>query len=164
VTRCGASSSADRGWTTAPYADLARRRSVPAIKRKRLLAAGNLSIAIVAATPWAERRSAVRCVAPRPDDPHLAGPCGFAHETREGRRCRPARGCVGRLHPCGSDSDIEADPAGGVADRGPATDGAGRAVDPGEQAVTGELLVMTRESPAPPTSWPQSSRLRAEPA
>ena len=43
-------------------------------------------------------------------------------------------------------SDIEADLTGGVADRAPATDGAGGAVEGGEHAVTGEPFLVTREA------------------
>ena len=76
----------------------------------------------------------------------LAGLRGFADATGEvdGDACEFG---ATSLDFTGVDPDpnLEADLAGGVADRGAATDGAGGAIEDGEDAVTGELLLVPRE-------------------
>jgi hypothetical protein len=76
----------------------------------------------------------------------LAGLCGVADATCE------VDGDAGELGTAsfdftGVDPDphVEADLAGGVADRGPTTDRAGRPIEGGEYSVAGESLFMARE-------------------
>jgi hypothetical protein len=75
-----------------------------------------------------------------PRHEHLTRLCGFAHTAcqvdGDARQLGAASFDFTGVDP---HSDIEADLAGGVADRGPTTDRAGGAVEGGEDAITGEL-------------------------
>jgi hypothetical protein len=77
---------------------------------------------------------------------YLAGLCGFADAMGE------VHGDAGEFGAASfdftgvdADPDFEADLAGGVADRGSAAEGAGGSVEGGEDAVTGESLMLARE-------------------
>ncbi|HET6773552.1 MAG TPA: hypothetical protein VFH36_09590 [Acidimicrobiales bacterium] len=89
----------------------------------------------------------------------LAGLCGFADATCEvdGDACELGAASFD-FTGVDPDPDVEADLAGGVADRGPTTDCAGRAVEGGEYSVSGEFLFVLTADLAPRTARPGGNR------
>ena len=82
----------------------------------------------------------------RPRYEHLTWLCGFADATCEVDGDARHLGAASFDFPgVDTDPDVEADLAGGVADRGPTTDRAGGSVEGGELAVTGEFLLLARK-------------------
>jgi hypothetical protein len=77
---------------------------------------------------------------------HLAGMCGLAYAMGEvdGDPCELGATAFD-LTGVDADANFEADVMGGVADSGPAAEGTCGPLEGGEDAVTGEFLLMARE-------------------